>query len=105
MESRLKAEAGRQLLESEFLIAGVKIRSLIQSPKDFIRPLGCGNFGVGFGSMLVTYRNCPNNCPLALWWGDPEATSGALHWYPLLSRKTYAAPENVFNIFDDLSTL
>ena len=99
------SEAGRQLLESEFLIAGVKIRTLTQSPKDFIRPLGLGNFGVGFGSLLVTYRNCPNNCPLALWWGDPEATSGALHWYPLLSRKTYAAPENVFNVFDDLTGL
>jgi hypothetical protein len=97
------SEAGRQLLESEFLIAGVKIRSLTQSPKDFIRPLGFGNFGVGFGSLVATYRNCPNNCPLALWWGDPEATSGALHWYPLLSRKTYAAPENVFNAFDDLT--
>lgn len=97
------SEGGRQLLESEFLIAGVKIRSQTQSPKDFVRPLGFGNFGVGFGSMLVTYRNCPNNCPLALWWGDPEAASGALHWYPLLSRKTYAAPENVFNVFDDLT--
>jgi hypothetical protein len=96
------SEQGRQVLESEFLIAGVKIRSLTQTPKDFIRPLGCGNFGVGFGSLIVTYRNCPNNCPLALWWGDPEATSGALHWYPLLSRKTYAAPENVFNDFEDL---
>ena len=99
------SEAGRQLLESEFLIAGLKIRSLTQSPKDFIRPLGCGNFGVGLGSLLVTYRNCPNNCPLALWWGDPEAASGALHWYPLLSRKTYAAPENIFNVFDDLTAL
>lgn len=99
------SEAGRQLLESEFLIAGVKIRSRIQSPKDFIRPLGFGNFGVGFGSLLVTYRNCPNNCPLALWWGDPEATSGALHWYPLLSRKTYAAPENIFNGFDHITAL
>lgn len=97
------SEAGRQLLESEFLIAGVKIRSLTQSPKDFIRPLGFGNFGAGFGSLLATYRNCPNNCPLALWWGDPEVTLGALHWYPLLSRKTYAASENVFNAFDDLT--
>lgn len=97
------SEQGRQLLENEFLIAGVKIRSLTQSPKDFIRPLGCGGFGVGFGSLIATYRNCPNNCPLALWWGDPEVTSGALHWYPLLSRKTYAAPENVFNEFDDLT--
>ena len=101
--SVFSSEQGRQLLESEFLIAGVKIRSLTQSPKDFIRPLGCGNFGVGFGSLIATYRNCPNNCPLALWWGNPAATSGALHWYPLLSRKTYAAPENVFNAFDDLT--
>ncbi len=97
------SEAGRQILESELLIAGVKIRSLTQAPKDFIRPLGFGSFGVGFGSLIATYRNCPNNCPLALWWGDPEATSGALHWYPLLPRKTYSAPENVFNDFDDLT--
>ncbi|MBB3330400.1 hypothetical protein BDK63_001257 [Halomonas campaniensis] len=97
------SEAGRQLLESEFLIAGVKIRSLTQSPKDFIRPLGFGNFGVGFGSLLATYRNCPNNSPLALWWGDPKATSGALHWYPLLSRKTYTAPENIFDALDDFA--
>lgn len=97
------SEQGRQLLETEFLIAGVKIRSLTQSPKDFIRPLGCGNFGVGFGSLIATYRNCPNNCPLALWWGDPQVNAGALHWYPLLARKTYAAPENVFNALDDLN--
>jgi hypothetical protein len=97
------SEAGRQVLESEFLIAGVKIRSLTGALNEWYRPLGCGSFGVGFGSLITTYRNCPNNCPLALWWGDPEATSGALHWYPLLPRKTYAAPENVFNDFDDLT--
>lgn len=97
------SEAGRQLLEQEFLIAGVKIRSLTQTPKDFVRPLGNGNFGVGFGSMIATYRNCPNNCPLAMWWGNPADTSGALHWYPLLSRKTYSSAENVFNAFDDLT--
>lgn len=96
------SEAGRNVLEHEFLIAGVKIRSLAQNPNDFHRPLGCSSFGVGFGSTIVTYRNCPNNCPLAMWWGDPEATSGALHWYPLLPRKTYASAENVFNDFDEL---
>lgn len=94
------SEAGRQLLEYEFLVSGVHIRSLTKTPKDFIRPLGNSSFGVGFGSMLTTYRNCPNNCPLAMWWGDPDATDGALHWYPLLSRKTYSAPENLFNVFD-----
>lgn len=95
------SEAGRQLLEAEFLIAGVKIRSLTGNLDAWYRPLGCSNFGVGFGSLMVTYRNCPNNCPLALWWGDPGAAAGALHWYPLLQRKTYAAPENVFNDVDD----
>ncbi|MFZ2754534.1 MAG: hypothetical protein WAZ48_13955 [Lysobacteraceae bacterium] len=96
------SEEGRDVLEQEFLIAGVKIRSLAQNLNDFYRPLGCGSFGVGFGSTIVTYRNCPNNCPLAMWWGNPEETSGALHWYPLLPRKTYASAENVFNDFDEL---
>lgn len=91
------AEAGRQILEREFLIAGARIKSLSRSSA-FLRPLGCSNFGAGFGSMLVTYRNCPNNCPLALWWGDPKATSGALHWYPLLSRKTNAAAEHAIDV-------
>ena len=84
------SEAGRQLLERELLIAGVKIRNLSVSPKEILRPLGFSPFGVGFGSMTVTHRNCPNNCPLALWWGDPTATSGPFHWYPLFARKTYA---------------
>lgn len=84
------SEAGRQVLESEFLIAGAKIRAMSQNPKQSMRPLGFSPFGIGFGSMIATYRNCPNNCPLAMWWGDPEATSGALHWYPLLQRETYS---------------
>jgi hypothetical protein len=84
------SEEGRQLLERELLIAGVGIRALCMNPKDIMRPLGFSAFGLGFGSMIVTFRNCPNNCPLALWWGDPEATSGPLsHWYPLFPRKTY----------------
>lgn len=96
------SEAGRQLLESEFLIAGAKIRSMSENPKPNIRPLGFSPFGVGFGATLVTYRNCPNNCPLAIWWGDPEATSGALHWYPLLPREGYSS---LRYIFDDLTEL
>ncbi len=100
------SEQGRQVLEREFLIAGAKIISRCENPKASMRPLGFSRFGIGFGSTIVTYRNCPNNCPLALWWGDPEATSGALHWYPLLQRKTYSAPENIFNDFiNDLNNL
>jgi len=90
------SEAGRQILEREFLIAGVKIRAKSANPKQSMRPLGFSSFGIGFGSTIATYRNCPNNCPLALWWGDPLATEGAFHWYPLLPRKTYTSPENIF---------
>lgn len=95
------SEEGRQVLEQEFLIAGVKIRSKVASPKSVLRPLGFSMFGVGFGSLIATYRNCPNNCPLALWWGDPDAKSGPFNWYPLLPRKTYASAENVFGKLDE----
>ncbi|MEI7638870.1 MAG: hypothetical protein WCJ37_16295, partial [Syntrophus sp. (in: bacteria)] len=64
------SEEGRQLLEREFLLAGIRIRGLCKNPAKVMRPLGFSNFGLGFGSMIVTFRNCPNNCPLALWWGD-----------------------------------
>lgn len=95
------SEAGRQVLESEFMKAGVRIRSKIQSPKARVRPLGYSSFGAGFGSLVVTYRNCPNNCPLPLWWGDPNATGGALRWYPLLPRKTYADHRSNFDFDPD----
>lgn len=75
------SEAGRALLEQEFLKAGVRIRK--QSPylNDYQRPLGNMVLEtLGFGTMFVTYRNCPNNAPLALWAGDP--------WYPLFPRRT-----------------
>lgn len=90
------SEAGRQVLESEFLIAGAKIKSQSTNSKENIRPLGFSSFGLGFGSTIITYRNCPNNCPLALWWGDSSATSGALNWYPLLPRETYSSARNIF---------
>jgi hypothetical protein len=86
------SEQGRQLLEQEFLLAGVRIRAYSQNPNRAVRPLGFSSFGLGFGSMIVTFRNCPNNCPLALWWGDPEAgaSSPLSKWYPLFPRKTYS---------------
>lgn len=88
----LKDEEERNLLEQEFLIAGLRIRSFSQNPKEIMRPLGFSQFGLGFGSMIVTYRNCPNNCPLALWWGDPRqhATGPLSKWYALFPRRTYA---------------
>lgn len=92
------SEAARTLLESEFLIAGAIIRKK-GTVTPIIRPLGFGYFGVGFGGLVVTYRNCPNNCPLAMWWGDPTQRTGPLAWYPLLSRDGNSSAKNVFSKF------
>jgi len=95
------SEEGRQVLETHFLAAGVRIRGFCKDPKPILKPLGFSRFGLGFGSTIVTYRNCPNNAPLALWWGDPEAGPGHpfSKWYPLLPRKTYAQDVD-FDVID-----
>lgn len=75
------SEAGRALLEQQFLVSGVQVRNMCPHLNTYMRPLGNSTMGTtGFGSMIVTYRNCPNNAPLVLWAGDP--------WYPLFPRKT-----------------
>ena len=79
-------EKGRSVLEQEFLKAGARIRKSFhefygrQDP--YMRPLGKIVFEnrLGFGSLIVTYRNCPNNAPLVLWADN--------NWYPLFPRKT-----------------
>jgi hypothetical protein len=85
------SEEGRQILEFHLLSAGVRIRGFCKEPSPILRPLGFSRFGLGFGSTIVTYRNCPNNAPLALWWGDPGAPNSHpfSKWYPLFPRKTY----------------
>jgi len=71
----------RALLEQQFLIAGLKIREMCPNLPKTARPLGATLLKTfGFGSTIVTFRNCPNNCPLAFWVGDP--------WYPLFPRST-----------------
>lgn len=75
------SETGRSLLEQEFLKAGVLVREVCPLLKPHLRPLGCTvQHMLGFGSTIVTYRNCPNNAPLALWAGHP--------WVPLFPRET-----------------
>ena len=74
-------EVGRAAIERAFLKAGARILALCPYLPGSARPLGFSKLmTLGFGATIVTYRNCPNNCPLALWAGDP--------WYPLFSRKT-----------------
>lgn len=75
------SEAGRNLIEQQMLIKGTFIRKVCTNLPETQRPLGYSPLvGLGFGSTIVTFRNCPNNCPLAFWVGDP--------WYPLFPRKT-----------------
>ncbi len=73
------SDENRQILEREFLKAGVRIRDMCPYLNNFQRPLGNMILKtLGFGSLIVTFRNCPNNAPLVLWVGDP--------WYPLFPR-------------------
>ena len=75
------SDEARTLLEQQFLIAGLEIRDTCPNLPETARPLGATLLKTfGFGSTIVTFRNCPNNCPLALWVGDP--------WYPLFPRST-----------------
>lgn len=77
------SDTGRITLEQAFLSTGVYIRNICPNLGIVKRPLGHMMLdSLGFGSLLVTFRNCPNNAPLALWVGDP--------WYPLFPRKTNA---------------
>lgn len=86
------SNAGREALEQAFLRKGAYIRSLPRDASEKMRPLGYSNLkGFGFGTMFATYRNCPNNCPLVLWWGDPKAGEPLNKWYPLLPRRVRRA--------------
>lgn len=75
------SDGAKILLEQEFLTTGVRIRQICPNLGNTQRPLGHMTLEtLGFGSLIVTYRNCPNNAPLAFWAGAP--------WYPLFPRTT-----------------
>ena len=95
-QSLFSSEEGRNLLEQEFLKAGIKIRHICPNLGETQRPLGHITLEtLGFGSLIVTFRNCPNNAPLALWAGDP--------WYPLFARTTnsQASLKRFMAMFDE----
>ena len=76
-----KSENGRDVLERAFLCKGADLYCRPASRTSVFRPLGAQNWsGWGFGALFVTYRNCPNNCPL-VWW---DASGG---WFPLFPRR------------------
>jgi len=72
----------KELLERLFLVRGCEIRQDNSYLPDNVRPLGYHNLDCfGFGSLFVTYRNCPNNCPISLWVQQADSVT-------LLPRKT-----------------
>lgn len=89
-------EAGRSHFERVMLSAGCEVKEKCPLLPANIRPLGHSSLEtLGFGSTIVTFRNCPNNAPTALWAGDP--------WYPLFPRKTNTATANerLFAMIDE----
>lgn len=88
-KSFFTSEKNRLILEKEFTLAGLKINNSIheESKKKHWKPLGIHSYrGLGFGALVFSYRNCPNNTPLAFWWGDWDNNQV---WYPLLKRIVY----------------
>ncbi|EMP2043707.1 phosphoribosyltransferase-like protein [Proteus mirabilis] len=87
-------EADRYRFEYALTKAGFYILQQSQNPASILKPLGFSIFsGLGFGGTIFTYRNCPNNTPLAFWWGRyerDEIPNCALDcWYPLMRRIGY----------------
>ena len=80
----------RDIVEDAFLKVGSRLITAASNPAPSIRPLGFEKLeSLGFGTFFITHRNISNNCPLALWYGDPTQTGGPLSlWYPLFIRKT-----------------
>lgn len=71
----------RDVVEQEFLKAGIDVRRRCPNLGPQMRPLGSTWLQTpGFGTLFVTYRNIANNAPLVLWAGNP--------WYPLFPRRT-----------------
>lgn len=82
----------RDFLEQTLLVAGTKVRERCPNLNNYQRPLGNITFSsFGFGSLFITFRNCANNVPIALWAGAP--------WVPLFPRKTNS--DSAFEKFID----
>ena len=95
--SRLFSDpATRRTLEDALLDAGMDILSRMSKRWP---PLGYAGERIserplGFGTLAISFRNCPNNAPLALWWDTQD-------WVPLFPRRTYAEAVRIFPTVPD----
>lgn len=96
-DSAFSSDAARCRYERIMFLAGLNIRARCPQLPAHMRPLGATHLKTpGFGALLVTARNCPNNCPLA-WWVD-------LPWHPLFPRRKnvrHPVMHEGYEAFDD----
>ena len=93
-EMLFSSSEARRIVERAFLKKGIQLATAGHQRAESIRPLGFEKLGsLGFGTFFITYRNIANNCPLVLWWGNPDlpATHPLGKWYPLFPRSTNSA--------------
>lgn len=91
-ETVFSSAEARHRIEQAFLRKGAYLVSLAENPNAHMRPMGFEVLEtLGFGALVVTYRNIANNCPLVLWWGNPamREDNPLSQWYPLFPRRTY----------------
>ncbi|MCG2572050.1 hypothetical protein LVY74_00555 [Acinetobacter sp. ME22] len=89
-QSFFKNNDDRVKFENICLKYGFKIIQRCQNPNNTTRPLGNYRFGYGFGGLVFTYKNCPNNTPLLFWWGSSDPHNPMYNqWHPLMPRRTY----------------
>ncbi|MDQ3109751.1 MAG: hypothetical protein M3R17_07630 [Bacteroidota bacterium] len=88
VESFFSSSANRIRFENIMLHKGLQIIENIQTrPSPGLRPLGFTSPShkiLGLGTLFFTWRNIPNNCPLAFWWRVPSHSFQGL--FPLKGR-------------------
>ena len=78
-ETFFSSPEGREVLERTFVLKGLELieNTRVQS----LRPLGWEKLlSLGFGTLVFSYRNCPNTVPVVLWWRGGG-------WRPLVERR------------------
>lgn len=76
-ETLFTTPEGRDQFERAILSKGIELINSVTSKKENIRPLGFtlpSHKTLGFGALVFTWRNVPNNAPLVFWYDTPGFT-------------------------------
>lgn len=85
-----KRNEDRVKFENICLKYGFEIIEKCQNTNRTTKPLGNSFFGYGFGGLIFSYKNCPNNTPLLFWWGSSNPNDPMYNqWHPLMPRRIY----------------